>query len=351
MSNGHPKDPGRKAHTQDDSVGKLIQLAGKREQVDEIRAARVRARVHTHWQESLHANRPWQKNWGWLAMASAAVVVAGLGLSVWLPPAGNLPGESTMPRVVALSGEAWVLQDGDLDPDRRIRLATGDTIPLLSTIMTGPAGRVALDLSLGASVRLDHATHLIFTAKNAATLQAGAIYVDSGRQAPGPEPALEVHTDWGIVRERGTQFQVRLTVESQEVAVREGAVTLENEEESFHLAAGTTLTLSRDGAVRSESPADGPLWSWVTRVSPPQNLQGRTLLSFLKWVCREKGWRLSFADTRVAAATRETTLSGSTAGLTLDEALEAVLAATPFTYRAADGLLAIDDPEDATARP
>ncbi len=325
-----------------DPVGKLIQWAGKRERVDALRAARVRATVHARWQDSVQSNRPRRPNWAWIAMASAAVVVAGFGLRMLLAPPGNLPGGLTMPRVVAISGEAWVGE---------VRLAMGDTIPLLSAILTGPAGRVALELNHGASVRLDHATRLIFTSQTIATLEAGAVYVDSGRQTPGPEPALEVRSDWGIVRELGTQFQVRLTEAFQAVGVREGAVTLNSGKGSFQVEAGTTLTLSSDGPVRSESAADGPQWSWVTRVSPPQDLQGRTLLSFLEWVCREKGWRLSFADTRVAGATRETTISGSTAGLSLDEALEAVLAATPFTYQAADGLLAIDHPEGVPARP
>ncbi|MCZ6649600.1 MAG: hypothetical protein O7D35_02935, partial [Acidobacteria bacterium] len=124
-----------------DPVGKLIQLAGKREHVDALRAARVRATVHAQWQDSVQSNRPRRPNWAWIAMASAAVVVAGFGLRMWLAPPGNLPGGLTMPRVVAISGEAWVGE---------VRLATGDTIPLLSAILTGPAGRVALELNHGA---------------------------------------------------------------------------------------------------------------------------------------------------------------------------------------------------------
>ena len=57
MSNEDPRGPVRKPQEQEDSVGKLIQLAGKREQVDELRAARVRARVHAHWQNSLRSRR------------------------------------------------------------------------------------------------------------------------------------------------------------------------------------------------------------------------------------------------------------------------------------------------------
>jgi len=325
-----------------DPVGKLIQLAGKRKDVDALRAARVRATVHARWQDSLQSNRPWQQNWARVAMASAAVLALGFALSMWLAPSTDLPGLSPMRRVVAISGEVWV---------GSVALASGDIIPIFSEITTGPAGRVALDLNAGVSVRLDQGTRLAFTSDTSATLAAGAVYVDSGRQIPGPDPVLAVRSSWGVVRDLGTQFQVRLTGEFQEVGVREGAVTLENDEDSFHVAAGTTLTLGSDGPVRSETPADGPEWSWVTRVSPPQDLHGRTLLSFLEWVCREKGWRLSFADTGVARATLETTISGSTAGLSLDEALEAVLAATPFTYQAADGLLAIDHPEGVPPRP
>ena len=71
------------------------------------------------------------------------------------------------------------------------------------------------------------------------------------------------------------------------------------------------------------------------------DLQGRSLHEFLDWMARERGLHLQYATSDLATTVRGTTLSGSVQGMTLDEALQSVLATSGLLHRAEAGLLTV----------
>jgi hypothetical protein len=71
-------------------------------------------------------------------------------------------------------------------------------------------------------------------------------------------------------------------------------------------------------------------------------IEGRSLRQFLEWVARERGWILRFDSLATSAEADSIILDGSIDGLTLDQALEAVLATSRLTHRVDQGVLEIE---------
>jgi hypothetical protein len=73
-------------------------------------------------------------------------------------------------------------------------------------------------------------------------------------------------------------------------------------------------------------------WNWTTNLAPAFDIEGRSLMDFLKWAARESGRILYFEDTELRMAAMRTDLHGSIADFSPLEAIESVLATTAFRY-------------------
>ena len=171
-------------------------------------------------------------------------------------------------------------------------------------------------------------------------LERGAIYVDSG---PGRDAGfLEVRTPFGIARDIGTRFEVKLTGAAVRVRVRDGLVRLTRGAASHEARPGDVLTLDRSGGLaRRAVPAYGADWAWAAALAKPFELEGRLLREFLDWIATENAWQLRFDDAAVERKAAIARLSGSIRGLSSEEALAVVLPTVGVEYRLADGTLTI----------
>jgi ferric-dicitrate binding protein FerR (iron transport regulator) len=181
--------------------------------------------------------------------------------------------------------------------------------------------------------------------RNSATdvaLERGAVYVDSAGAHPtqhlqlGASP-ISIHTPAGLVRDIGTQFQVRIEARLDgpgiRIRVRDGQVRLTDANGvDARAGAGEELFSRPDGSDRSIDrrpiAVTGSEWAWAERAAPPFSVEGRTLGAFLDWVSREGAWTVTFADRRFSEAARATVLHGRPdllKGLTPAEALDVVL--------------------------
>jgi hypothetical protein len=126
------------------------------------------------------------------------------------------------------------------------------------------------------------------------------------------------------------------------VRVRDGHVRIGAASGSHEAPAGTETSLDATGRVsRSMFPGHGPEWDWTLDVAPMPAIEGRPLCDFLEWAAREGGWRLAYTDAGTPARAAEIRLSGSVAGHTLLEALDAVLPASGMSYRVEDDMLVV----------
>jgi hypothetical protein len=172
-------------------------------------------------------------------------------------------------------------------------------------------------------------------------LERGAVYIDS---PPGSVGNVEVGTLLGVVREVGTQFEVRYGAGGLQVRVREGAIDLAAAGDHLEVTAGSGISLSSSGALARSSvrPTD-EVWGWAIDLAPAFELEGATAMDFLDWVARETGLAVEFETVDLEAFARRTLLHGSVSGLSPIQAPDVVLPSC--------GLAATRDVERLTVRP
>ena len=215
-----------------------------------------------------------------------------------------------------------------------------------STVTTS-AGTLAMTLTSGVHLRLDASSTARVDSATDVALERGAVYVDSAGAhptQPGASP-ISIHTPAGLVRDIGTQFQVRIEARLDgpgiRIRVRDGQVRLTDANGVDARAdAGEELFSRPDGSDRSISrrpiAATGSEWAWAERAAPPFSVEGKTLGAFLDWVSREGAWTVTFADRRFSEAARATVLHGRPdllKGLTPAEALDVVLPTCGLRHR------------------
>jgi len=320
-----------------DPVRELVRLAGARPTVPAARTERVRAAAAEQWRRQAQRRARTRRLRNGALVAAASLVLA-LALRATLPWSNGRSDRFPV-QVASLHGEVLAhgangSQPWGLLPDSRI--------PTGSTVITADSSRVALRLHSGHSVRLDFGSTLRLLPGGGLALDRGALYVDSGTDAPSASP-LQVLTPLGRVEEIGTRFEIRLERDRLRVRLRDGAVVVESGAVRHEIGAGAELLMERDGSIRrSPIAAHDAAWSWTAEAAPILALEGRPAREFLEWYARERGLTLAFAAADVARAAAATELGGSARRLSLDEALQAVLQASRLTHRVEDDVLLID---------
>lgn len=322
----------------DDLVERLIRLADSGPELPEDGAERVRASVRPAWLAVVRARvRRRRLLWGGGGLAAAATVVVAL----WLGPLHEHRHEETAARVATLSavvGELEVLAAGS--PPLRLGAAeVGRELVGGSSLVTVMHGRAALTLRGGVSLRLDNNTSIRLVSADIVDLDRGGIYVDSGASSAA---GVEVRTNMGVMRDLGTQFEVRRGGQTLTIRVREGMVSLTRGQDQLEIRSGSQATVVADGAPTLQGvTAFGPEWAWAQAIAPPFAIEGRTATDFLAWVGRETGREVRFADPDVEDFAGRTTLHGSLAGLGPGDAVDLVLPGCGLEARNVDGALVV----------
>lgn len=318
-----------------DTVAHLVRLGGPRPAVSRERAARVRARVHEEWRHTVAARRRRAT-----ALAGVVALAASLLLIVSLVrDRGVVQSPVAQPPVVA----TVVASVGPVTLDDGRPLAVGATLREGQALRTQAGSVAALDLGNRTSLRVDENTRLQFVTASRLRLEAGAMYFDD---EPGSDSsAIEVQTPSGVVRDIGTQFEVRVLDDRVRVRVRvrEGEVVFTRGAAATRGKAGTEILVRGDEVTTREVAVSGSEWAWIARSRPRFDLAGKTLAEFLAWFTRETGYGVAFEGDSAARAS-QITLQGSIDGMSPEEALEAVVPATGFDARVVDGRVVVRQP-------
>jgi ferric-dicitrate binding protein FerR (iron transport regulator) len=301
------------------------------------RAAEARARVHAAWRSGVRRRR-WRR-----AALAAAAGVAGVALALLVGRAvGREPRLARAPAERAAVVARLDVAGGGVEREIEsgwVPLGVGDALPAGSRVRVGAQG-AGFRLEDGRSVRLGSLSRLRWVALDRLALEAGAVYVDSGRDTPAAS-SFEVQTSWGAVRETGTRFEVRVEPAALRVRVREGRVAVLGRGPTLDVASGTELRIDGAGPTRREVPAHGPEWSWTTALAPAFEIEGRPLRELLAWASREAGWELRYADDESRRRAESALLHGSIRGLRPDEAVIAVIPTTGLAHRLDEGVLRV----------
>ena len=318
----------------DETMQRLLRLAGPRAPIPEQIAARVYANVHREWQASSrspdgervyrHVRREWRKDatrrryrrWA-LPVALAASLV--LAVTIVMQPQPSAPGSPAIGTVARAVGDSLPLP--------------GATVHAGDVLATGAGEGLSILVNNVESLRLDQDTTLVVVAKNEFRLDGGRIYADTG-DFMYHDRGLLIETPMGSVTDVGTQFAVQVAADGLDVAVREGRVDVSRGASEFVAVAGERLGLAPTGdpLVESVEPHDA-FWDWAGRLAPVFDIENKSLLDFLRWAARETGRELVFEDNELRMSAMRTDLHGSVADFEPLEAVESVLATTKFRYR------------------
>ena len=300
----------------EDSIAKLLRLAGPRAAVPAGVRARVHAAAQQEWRRSVAARR--RRRWAIPASLAAAVVLA-----VMLDSPLTLVDPAPVATVTLVAG-AGVQRHG---------LVAGDPVYPGDSITTGDNG-VSLAFQNGLSLRLAAHSVAVVEALDDVRLTTGTVYADSGLRARAGR-RITVHTDIGSVTDHGTQFAVGYDSGAMSVAVREGSVRIEARRAEYTADAGEKVTFRKGEEARyARLPPHDSSWRWAAALAPPFDIDRRPVIDFLHWAARETGKELVFATDGARLAAMATRLNGSVAGLTPSEAIEAVRPTIPrFRFR------------------
>ena len=163
--------------------------------------------------------------------------------------------------------------------------------------------------------------------------------------------AFRVVTDAGEFRHEGTQFAVAIVEGQTRLRVREGSVLWRADAGDSTVHAGTEVIIDRNGkATRRSIATAGRDWAWTESMAPEVAIENRPLLEFLEWFARETGRKLVIDDAarKQAASIR---MHGNVRGLTVTEALSAVMATTTLRYELPEGVIRVSSTRESTTPP
>jgi ferric-dicitrate binding protein FerR (iron transport regulator) len=310
----------RSSERDDASIEALMRAVGSRPMPSAQSVADARSAVEAEWRATVAA-RTRRRRFTTFAAAAGVAVAA---VAVWIARPALEPGQEAVATVARVVGEVQQNRgDGRWTP-----LATTDSLGAGSQLKTGASGRAALRLDSGVELRLDSRTLVAFEDVGRATLSSGAVYVDSGSTPGTPSPDFLLETPAGQVSHLGTQYEARLRDDHLQVGVREGRVRISAASGDVVGDAGEQLTLSDGQVSRSALPTTAAEWAWVSRVTPPFDIEGRSVESFLVWAARETGRTIVYGSPDAARQARQVTLTGTVEGLSPEEAVTAVLSTT-----------------------
>jgi len=314
MSTDTGKDiPGADAtRRSEDTVAKLMHLAGPRAAIPADIEARVHKKVRQDWRRA--TNRKTALRWA---------IPAALAATVLIVLTFNLRTTETSLQIIGVI--AHVVGD----PDQ----AAGDTVYAGETLETGANHGLSIALNGDVSFRMDSDTSVRFDDADKITLLHGQVYADSGERIYR-DRHITVQTAGGSATDVGTQFSVSYDTDRLGIAVREGRVDVASNNSVITAEAGDRLTMQPGHeAVFDQISAYDPAWNWATTLAPGFDIKNRSLLDFLKWASRESGKTLIFASDDVRMTAMRTELFGSILNFTPAEAIDSVLPTTQFKYR------------------
>lgn len=317
----------------DGLVEQLLEMADPGPEIPADGADRIKNAIRPDWERGVRTRRWRRRSVVGLGIA-AGLALFMVALRVMVPWGGaEIPVQVAVIEVLVGAVE---IEPAGLAGPRPLRI--GEEVGAGSLLQASADGGAALRLAGGESLRLGGGATVRIDSISRVALENGALYVDS---PVGTRGGVEIETSLGVVREIGTQFEVRSEPEGLTVRVREGQVKIATEEEELDLMAGSGISLSVDGRFSETTIGAGDaVWDWAVELAPPFVLEGANAVAFLEWVSRETGLVVEYSSPEVASVAGGVTLHGSLVGLDPDEASEVVLPSCGLrAVRSADRLV------------
>jgi ferric-dicitrate binding protein FerR (iron transport regulator) len=316
---------------EDALLRRLLRLAGNPAAVSDQVTLRVKENLHAHWKQELRENARKRRIWIFTATIAASLLFV---TALWLSVASFKPQVEPVAIVENAVGRTLIQEPGSHTRNLIFR----KSIVFTNTVVeTDPEARVLLRIFGGVQLRMNPSSRIHFKSDSVLVLERGVVDLNTGKT----HRHFIVSTSFGNVTDIGTRFQVRLNDNRIEIRVHEGAVSLDqNGKLTRAIPAGNRLIASANGEVLVSKfdPFESDEFDQMTA---DFNLEGRTLMEFLQWICKQNGWKLKFSDPRIEKNEGPVVLHGSITALTPQQMLAAVLPVCGLNYHLKDGILTI----------
>jgi ferric-dicitrate binding protein FerR (iron transport regulator) len=292
---------------------------------------RIRRATEAEWRNTLVA-APRRR---WLPMAAAASVALMLVGALGVYSLNNQGAAGALVGLVDRADAPGLELEQGWRSD--IALTAGAEIRVSNNLLA--RGDTLVKLTQGGNLRLARGSEISVSDSDTVRLVRGELYVD---MPPGSSsPDFRVTTPDGEFRHVGTQFSVALLDGRTRLRVREGSVRWSTASDEQQVMAGNELTVG--GGERNTRPITtaGRDWSWAESLVPDFDIEGRALGEFLEWFARETGRKLEIADEATRSRVAEIRMHGNVRGLTLLEALSAVMSTTSLQYELPDDAIRV----------
>ncbi len=268
----------------------LFQKAARRLEPPVEVVSEVRAALYDEWQTQRHHQRQWRRVAGW-ALAASVAVAAYVAFNVLELAPARAPQQ--VAQVDVRRGPVSVFSGGE-----RLPLPSNGVLFDGQTIQTSSDASIAIQLTGGGSIRLAANSRLHLVAIDAAELERGQAYFDSGENVPRSPVSFQIRTRAGVVRHVGTQFLTQVTDDTVIVRVREGSVEIDGSGFDALPVADGGVELYANGTFSSfvDEP-HGAAWDWVAAAGPARSFTNLKIIDLLRWFSRETGRSLRFEPT------------------------------------------------------
>lgn len=312
----------------DPELARLLRRAPRPLPVPAERRAIAFETVRAEWRSATsRSTRRWTPLRTGLAASAAALLVATLLLGRGWDAAGAEVAVAMTVSGAEVSAAGSGLLARWTAPPRGLQ--QGGALRAAELLTTGSTSAAMLRVGSTLTLRVAPQSQLRFDSADSVTLLRGELYVDSGARGGITAPLL-VATAHGIVQHVGTRYLVRAGSSDVTVAVREGRVRLTGAAGRLRAeaSAGEQLRIAADAEriERGALAADDAVYAWLSSIPAPIEVEGQTLSTFMAWYSAETGRDIQFTDGAAAAVLSNVQLRGSVAGLTPDQALDAVAA-------------------------
>jgi hypothetical protein len=290
----------------DEQIEQVLSGARPRPAPRGSRKEEIYQQLHGEW---LAGNQAFRRRRRYFAGALAASILAAGAIAIRLGSFVDTPIIQPDAVVALTRGDGLSLNGEPLNDfiprNAPLRLHSGDTVA------TGPDGVIAIAWRASASLRVSASTELTFVDADVVKLVSGEIYFDSHVFDSADEAAITVETPHGRIEHVGTQFLASTGPAVTRISVREGFVSFGNTTQAIFVRSGQSASV-RDGqpAKVSEIALNDASWDWVAAAAPEWDIDGRSTMDILRWLGRETGLALEFADDRVEEFVRRDRIRG-----------------------------------------
>lgn len=299
----------------------------------------VYAHVSEHW-KNLRASKARKKKAVYWSVAASALMALLIGPLIF-QSRGMVGDVEALGIVQNQKGSISVYQD-----NKRTMLKSGEKSRLLfpgQTFITEANSGALIKWGEESTVRVDQHTELYLRSPTEIELVTGQVYVDiKPKSAHNPSDVnFRIFTHLGTIDHIGTQFMVSSDAANVDVKVREGAVSISNNNQVFVTAKGQQSILGQSDQVSHQAILTyGPDWQWVEKLAPSFELEGRPVGEFLAWVSRETGKGVVF-DTKAAEDIANTTIMHGSVDKEPLLALAVVLQTNELSWYEKDGTITL----------